>query len=125
MTEDLIQVCKSQIGCGLKWLDENYPNWYEKVDTEKLQMETRALDILGYLYGNCDESPLVKDFEEKSWTRERIINRLGFYGFAVSHKSTFDADEHYKVLTDIWKKEILERRPYDPFNFLRRFENAV
>lgn len=90
---------------GIKYLDEKYPGWLEKVDTDKLDMGFPQLCI-------CGQVGVV----------EGEMDMSGKHGFFANDNCFDDAfevngikkysDQNKKVLKSIWVERINRRRRY-------------
>ena len=84
---------------GIKWLDGSVPNWYKKIDIEKLDMEDGKYCILGQATGieyNEIATIVWGTEQDKSWVDP--LNR--------AEKLGFGSDAPVKT----WIKVIVQRR---------------
>lgn len=76
---------------GIELLDQQVPDWRERIDWDRLRMGHGCACVLGQLYGSY--------FNGIEWLQ--ITGQD--YGFDVSWmKPTFD---DYRRLTDLWRQE--------------------
>lgn len=80
---------KEKIDAGIKYLDENRPNWFNEIDLQRLSMIQWHNCILGQL-------DLWKDFFEAT--------------VAINHGFDCYESYNYSILDSMWKEVILERR---------------
>ncbi len=74
---------------GAKLLDDKAPGWRSKVNTSKLNMESRC--VLDYVYGDYLQGIVILDLN----SRAQID-----YGFALGGLD--DTDENWEELRDHW-----------------------
>ena len=93
---------------GAKLLDEIEPDWYEKIDLERLDLGDSCNCVLGQLYQV--EHPRIRDkvasYERKGkelgidpWSAQ--AGRLGFIEYGRAR---------YSNMTAAWRRAILRRR---------------
>lgn len=91
---------ESEVTAGVTILDYHDPEWYEKIDLERLDMQSIENDILGQLFGGYFAG----------------LDKLGIPRYTTDDtKCGFDApkdfadEEHYLILTDEWTKRVRNR----------------
>lgn len=104
---------------GAALLDEMHPNWWMKIDIERLNIHSSKDCVLGQLFGNyMNEAawPVKEEAERRSHGEEAIahdisnpipVQRLDVgrinHGFR-------DVDPNYVGMGYAWKQEIIKRR---------------
>jgi hypothetical protein len=96
---------------GVLLLDEAFPGWDERINTDRLRMESDVDDVLGQLYGS-----FVDGF------RQALAHRSAFQLFsAADHGFTLFDDEQdvvrdpvgttlrFQALTQAWRDVVRER----------------
>jgi len=86
---------EKRVEAGVAFLNVVKPNWLKKIDVEKLDLIDKKVCMLGELYGNYDDG--LSQLGLKNGTS---ATNLGFYG----------SERGYKVLTEVWKRKIIELR---------------
>lgn len=83
---------------GAAWLDKHVPDWLNQIDTGRLDLADCSACMLGQIYRDYWNAPLVKDGLGFEYCRQ--ANALGFN----------DELGQYNELTDAWLRLIDERR---------------
>lgn len=90
---------------GIKFLDEKYPGWWEKVDTDQLDMGWPALCI-------CGQVGVTEDGMDMSGQHGFFANDNNFTEFMKSNGITRYDDINKAVLKSVWVERINRRRRY-------------
>jgi hypothetical protein len=101
MTEDLkLREIEDRVALGAAWLDEYREGWFNEVDLGQLILSSPCRCVLGQLYGEYMDAPLVDIGGDVAGAD---------YGFnAYGHSPERDAE--YVHLEDEWRRVITERR---------------
>lgn len=83
---------------GAAWLDEFMPDWYTRIDLDRLNMANDTTDILGQLGMSG-----VTSFQ---WEANHGHN----YSFEYSELTREEIQTVYAAMTVLWKEQILKRR---------------
>lgn len=84
---------------GAAYLDDIAPGWPDRIDTLKLDIGSPCRCILGQLYGDYFDAPLVTD----AWAEDTEDDPTYDRGFCGTHS------EH-DALTIAWRQLITERQ---------------
>lgn len=90
---------EQEINKGISWLNETKPDWLEKINLEKLNMEDNNC-ILGQVFGNyCS----VDFFTINHGVYGAIMDwaKMDEYGFSTT-------EGYFPILQQEWKRKILE-----------------
>lgn len=92
---------EKEIEKGVEFLNKVYPDWFNKIDLEKLNIEIPSLCILGQLYGNSYVAQIILDMSDENSDK---------MGFSVPFVSYYDEkfDEKWDTLTKEWVNKIVE-----------------
>lgn len=85
---------EQRVANGVEWLDVNRAGWIGDIDLAALNLASPCRCVLGQLYGNFFEAPVMP-------------NSAALYGFDAS---IYDEIEAYKDLHDEWVRVITARR---------------
>lgn len=98
----MTSIFETRIDAGIKWLDEQRPDWRSRVDLDYLNMGDASDCILGQVFGHFWKavSGAGTDVPPHSMTYEEAVNR----GFTLDNRI-----ESYQELTNAWRiKSLLE-----------------
>jgi hypothetical protein len=101
---DVSEELAERVERGAALLDERRPGWWDEVDVEALDLDLCSRCPLGQLWG---------DFESGAYR----LFRGGFHEVAdMAGHHGFDAvcDNHFPILTDLWRAAIERRRAQAP-----------
>ncbi len=92
---------EKQVEMGAKWLDNAKPGWFNDINIGTLNLGDYRSCTLGQTFGSMVSKNLCAD--------------IGFSiprGFILSCKymTKEEGEEHYKILSGTWIREILRRR---------------
>jgi hypothetical protein len=91
---------EKQIENGIDFLNENYPGWLRKINTNKLDMNDPKFCILGQVGGFYS----IQDFFDLSWDE---CDDLGFSVLLAADNNGIDL---YPTLQEEWINKIKELR---------------
>lgn len=114
---------EERVNNGIEWLDTNYPDWYSRVDFNKLRMEDCSGCVLGQLTGSYYKVVHCNLEYTGYWAAQHgfnFANRDEMYEMGY-RDDVYEGDcmpSDYKFLTDYyledlgtaWKSAIIERR---------------
>ena len=89
-----------EVGRGIRWLDKNYPGWYQIIDVETLKLEDCQRCVLGQL-GDFMET--VEDAVMGQAHTKEGIRWSRIHGFAIGMGSL---NRDWINLTNQWKTAI-------------------
>lgn len=70
---------KERVASGVEWLDENRPDWVDQINLDKFDIGDGCLCVLGQLYGDYWDSPLIKkEYEGDHFGGDIRAYELGF-----------------------------------------------
>ena len=104
---------RAAVGRGAAWLNEHRPGWQDKIDLDRLALESCTRCVLGQLYGSFSEG---LDVLFDSFRMGGRPPDTAEFGFAVRDQeygpdlSTDQARPAYGALTALWREEIARRR---------------
>lgn len=103
---------KKRVKAGMAYLDVIYPDWVEHIDLKKLDLGRSNTCMIGELYGEYSASRVgLNELTKVKIQGNGYIDVPEAFGFYIEgdHNSRI-VMSHYKLLTDIWKKEIKKLR---------------
>ncbi len=92
-----------RVAAGVAWLDENRPDWWLDVDLDKLVLSSPCRCVLGQLYGEYEDAPIV-DVN----TDDEVAVAHGFNAGGHDHPAGPFAE--FAALESEWRRVITERR---------------
>jgi hypothetical protein len=94
---------------GARYLDDEDPGWYQRVDPETLELSDGRCCVLGQLHGEYRRGLLRTLINASSAPRASLSpTALGFQ--CVQGVNPAAQDDDYRHLTRAWTAEILRRR---------------
>lgn len=100
---------EQRVAAGAKWLDENQPRWLDHVDIEALDLESCQRCVLGQLFGDFRESPLLAGLDlDSPWGDAQAEANTAPLGFDVFEGE--DSCSGFAELTAEWRRVIESRR---------------
>ena len=106
---DLEASYRENVTRGAVWLDEKEPGWWERIDLERLDMDSLTDCIIGQLYGDFwdweevrDNSEAASDLGFDAYSDYELREKFGYY--------CHDVGGDYAVLWALWNEEIAERK---------------
>jgi hypothetical protein len=104
MKENPMQTVEERVAKGMKLLDENVPNWTDKIDLETLELAYCGRCVIGQLFGGYRAGLCQLDLIGGEQDREN-----GFDITTSANRST-TADEEFAELQAEWTKQISIRK---------------
>lgn len=93
-----------RVASGVAWLDANEPDWAERIDLSEFNIRDGCYCVLGQVYGNYWDAPLIVKEDEFGVGDETQTRALGFSA-AVGH-----GFKEFDELQDEWIQIIQERQ---------------
>lgn len=93
-----------RVAAGAAWLDAERPGWVERIDLDRLDLESPCRCILGQEFG---------DYFEAIWNEEINTPDTAACGFTVADLAVIGraaGDREFAALTAEWRRVITERR---------------
>jgi hypothetical protein len=115
MTKKMMKQAANRAERGAKALDERMPDWYEKIDTDTLDLEAGIQDttVVGDCGCICTQlAPEISPSGRKLYTAgfRALFPEQSFNGvFPTQHGFIASESEMYDELTQAWKREIAKR----------------
>lgn len=107
--EQATELLRRRIRRGARFLDQQVPNWWQRIHLSLLDLGTCQQCILGQLFGKFDKGLEALAFPLRDMRRGA---RFGFNGEGYRHPISravgYDWPT-YVILTDLWREEV-ERR---------------
>lgn len=106
---------------GVRWLDRNGPpDWWDRIDTDRLRMQSASRCVLGQLYGGPGVG-LFGYTRVIAYTRHELPSiphttegMAPRYGFTTYAASPTVSDKSFADLTEQWRYVIQIRRAFSP-----------
>jgi hypothetical protein len=102
VTRDAIDMMKMQLALAVKkgvyLLDEQFPEWRQKIDLDSLELSSGHCCVLGQLYGYY------------SWGQRQLgLDNPSMFGFEVpSENVEYQRSLAYDALNELWAEHINE-----------------
>jgi hypothetical protein len=100
---------------GASWLDENYPNWANRIDLSKLSMNNCSYCVIGQAVGdyydsiqNAADSDYAGDSDSQAWAREHGFEAIDFCEDYHEYDSAKELS-YYRSLEVLWTDEVKKR----------------
>ena len=94
---------EGEVRRGIAWLNENKPDWRDRINLETLDLSRADNCVLGHVYGGF--GPGLKAFVSTGCVA-RETEAYGFYYPWLS--DPFERERGYNALTETWKALIQE-----------------
>lgn len=101
MSTDVELTIEQRVAAGAAWLDENRPDWMDRIFLNSLDVSDCTLCVLGQVYGGWMEAPDDAKYDEED---EDYLSPARVRGFEKYGK------ERYEALTAEWRRLIESRR---------------
>lgn len=98
---------------GAQYLDKTDPGWENKINLDTLNLRNCHVCILGQL---------DSDFWEEIKRRDMTFDDAAEYGFAIH---LWDSNKNWDLLTEEWKKVIVQKRRNYSKSFIRKAFDRV
>jgi hypothetical protein len=93
-----VSTIEERVARGAAWLDEQEPGWARQVDLARLALSSPCRCVLGQLYGEYMDAPLVDVFGNVAGVE---------HGF---NAGGIDTEAEFVALEARWRRVITERR---------------
>lgn len=104
-----------RVAAGAAWLDKNEPSWADRIDLDELYMNRCSDCVLGQVFGDYWDAPLLPLSPRSSEAMDEYDNRAAALGFQFATELRESASPSgrradYDALAAEWRRVIEARR---------------
>lgn len=101
------EIARKRVIRGIEFLDENFPNWFNKIDLSNFDIKNKCKCILYYVHPSKDYWSAINNLSSKDDFNEDFVEFSSSLGFTVL---TYDGLITFTDLQEIWVEVIKQRQ---------------
>ena len=111
VTTTTVPTVAERVQAGAAWLDEHESGWVDRIDLDRLDINSECQCILGQLHGSYKAAPPVQDAADANGAHYGVLGWAIPLGFGLDW---WDCKTDGRELTAAWRELIATRRAAQP-----------